>query len=733
MYIRKKIFSTEELCVEKSKDIYWRQLIFTNIAMFLLMGGFPLAIVGAILYMVEGLYYAGISQTILFLLLLFIVLQQKINFNIRVTSAVYFIDLIAILLLLSTGAKGAWIVFIMLSFVTAGFLFDKKELIAFVIVNIMFLIAAVVIILFDVFPQLSIHEYKSTWMVVFTSVLLVGATIITIMYKTINGIREQGIINVEREKFLEASIMSSHDGILICDNHGFITNANPSVFKLLNLKSSELVGKHIEYIVKSKGVDELTIMPKFNELLKKETGSLPQISYRNNDGAKISLTISYATISNGSDKDIGMIFSIHDMTKQQLMDERLRQTQKLQAMGTLAGGVAHDFNNMLGGILGYAQLLEDINEDSEDQQSEVMSDYIGEIQKTVEKASQLTRQLLLYARKEELSYQNISLHECIKNAVKLLNRTIDKRVRISLDLTSDNDVVFGDAILLQNVFLNLCINARDAMPNGGSLLIKTISSDLDAKFCNAHEFDLIPGKYLNIILCDTGDGISNENIKYVFEPFFTTKGVGEGTGLGLSESYGTIVSHHGAILVKSELNIGTEFSIYIPKSKKLIGKRSVENKQEVTHEVESTMISYNKSFKINDATNTGEANNSEVKISSKCILIVDDEPVMRNVVELYLRSQGHKVYIAENGEEGLKLYEDLYHEIDIVLLDMIMPKVIGAEVFRDMKLVNPLVKVIILSGFVEEAKISELIEEGIVGYFKKPFRLEDVGERINKL
>ncbi|PKM95444.1 MAG: hypothetical protein CVU84_05090 [Firmicutes bacterium HGW-Firmicutes-1] len=259
-------------------------------------------------------------------------------------------------------------------------------------------------------------------------------------------------------------------------------------------------------------------------------------------------------------KIISIIGTLQDITERNLLEERLRQAEKMTAVGQLAGGIAHDFNNILMAASGYAELIKLKSQDA------TINEYCNKILYSVRSSADLTKKLLAFSRKDSLFKNHINVHECICNAFEILSMTIDKKISFELDFIAEKDIVLADATELQNVFINLCLNSRDAMPNGGNICISTSNATIIKENCQIEEFILETGNYIKIEVSDNGFGINKSIIKNIFEPFFTTKEVGKGTGLGLAAIYGTIVSHNGSISVHSILGEGTTFAIMLPLS-----------------------------------------------------------------------------------------------------------------------------------------------------------------------
>lgn len=376
------------------------------------------------------------------------------------------------------------------------------------------------------------------------------------------------------------------------------------------------------------------------------------------------------------------------------LENQLIQSQKLESIGRLAGGVAHDFNNMLSGILGAAQLLQlSCTIDSK------ANDYINLIVRTSERAADLTAKLLTFSRRNSLSAKNVDVHELIRDALSILLRSIDKKIIIESELSATNSKVFGDSTLILNALINMGINSSHAMPNGGVLRFTTNNTYLDKRFCSQSLFDINEGQFIEIAITDTGTGISDENMSKIFDPFFTTKEPGKGTGLGLSIVYGLVRDSKGSILVESKINQGTCFRLFFPIITDSIQEEVVSNK-----------IGKGEGF----------------------VLIVDDEEFIRKIGYDLLTSIGYKVITAENGAEAVRIFSEKKDHIDIVFLDMIMPVMGGKETFIKLKELKKDAKIIITSGYFKESDINELKEMGLEDVIEKPFKFEELYRVLNK-
>jgi CheY-like chemotaxis protein len=315
----------------------------------------------------------------------------------------------------------------------------------------------------------------------------------------------------------------------------------------------------------------------------------------------------------------------------------------------------------------------------------------------VDRAANLTRQLLGFARKGKYDPKPINVNNLIKEAIHISEKIFEKKMDLKLDLNDKAYSIEADKNQMNQVITNIMINARDAMPKGGELLIKTDNTFLDEGFTYTHP-EVRKGYYVMISLTDTGIGMTREVKNHIFEPFFTTKGEGKGTGLGLATVYGIVKNHYGHINCYSEPGIGTTFNIYLPATEKNI----------LPEDKEEPLIRGNET-----------------------VFVVDDEDDFRGSAEVSLKALGYKVFTAVDGEEAVKLYKDKYKEIDIVLLDMIMPKMAGRETYLELKKINPEILVVLSSGYSQDGTAAEILEEGVKGFIQKPYKMHELSKKIS--
>lgn len=376
--------------------------------------------------------------------------------------------------------------------------------------------------------------------------------------------------------------------------------------------------------------------------------------------------------------------------------EQLLHAQKMESMGTLAGGIAHDFNNLLSGILGYASLL-NIKIDPES----TVHKYAEAIEQSAIKASNLTQQLLAFSRGGKYQLQVINVNQVIDETIHMLERTITKKIQIEKLLASDLWTVEADVSQIEQVLLNICINARDAMPHGGTLTLITENFCIKGKSNNKY-LKAKKGNYVKISVSDTGEGIPGEIQHKIFDPFFSTKDKHKGTGLGLSVVYGIVKNHGGHVNVRSTPDRGTTFEVFLPMSGK------IEKKARPIPE-------------------------SEASGGRETILIVDDEEVVRNLGQEVLNTKGYSVLLASNGLEAIEQYEKQEGKIDLVILDMIMPKIDGVETYKRLKRLNPSLKILISSGYSHDSHDYAVFQNGIEGFIQKPYKIGELTKKVRQI
>jgi len=422
------------------------------------------------------------------------------------------------------------------------------------------------------------------------------------------------------------------------------------------------------------------------------------------DGRKVYGEVSVSLIRSSTGQPIGFRGIARDITERKraekemaALQEQLTQSQKMEAIGRLAGGVAHDFNNLLTVIKGYSQLsLLDLKENNP------LWENIQEIQKAAQRAADLTRQLLAFSRRQILDLKVLDLNSLLKDTDKMLRRIIGEDIELVI-LSSENlGRVKIDPSQIEQVIFNLAVNARDAMPSGGRFTIETANVELDEEYARAH-IGVVPGHYVRLSVSDTGVGMSPEVKEKVFEPFFTTKDKGKGTGLGLSTVYGIVNQSKGNIWVYSEPGHGTTFKIHLPR---------VEGALDALHEQDET-----------DSFPRG----------SETVLLVEDEPSVRDLANRLLRKQGYRVLEAPNGGEALRIVrENNGEKIHLLLTDVVLPQMGGKELADNLKIFRPDIKVLYTSGYTDYAIVHHGVLESGTHFLQKPFSLKTLSRKVRE-
>lgn len=385
----------------------------------------------------------------------------------------------------------------------------------------------------------------------------------------------------------------------------------------------------------------------------------------------------------------------HDITESSQLLQQLMQSQKMESLGQLASGVAHDFNNILTAMIGLSEMAM-----MSRHEPDAIREFLKQIPEQGKRASELISRLLIFSRRSGTSKHPLELAALLKDIAQILRRTLPENIQIKTEFASESLVVDADLTQIQQMVMNLATNARDAMPTGGTLTINAKPFAIEYHMIPMHP-DSIPGNYVLISVRDSGVGMSSEVQKHIFEPFFTTKEPGKGTGLGLSIIYGIVKQHGGFIHTYSELGKGTEFKIYLPRA---------EMKPEV-REKEEEILPH----------------------GSERILLVEDDAGVREIAATMLRRWGYDVALASDGMEALELCRKAKPSFDLVISDMVMPKLSGSQLFRKIKEEHLPPRVMIISGYSLDKEIENLRREGIVGFIPKPFPLMQLAQEVRKV
>lgn len=531
-------------------------------------------------------------------------------------------------------------------------------------------------------PDGSVGYYLSTFEGVFDGEQLVE------MHGTVQDITERKQAELElrrREADLRVTLESIGDAVIATDRQGQVTRMNRMAELLTGWQQPEALGQPLHEVfrivvgdTREPALDPVSQVLQTDQVVGLANGTVLLAR----DGREYLIADSGAPIRADGGETVGVVLVFRDVTEEHGLQERLRQAEKMEAIGQLAGGIAHDFNNMLGGILGSAELLQPHVDGSDEAR-----DLLSVVFRSTEQAAGLTEKLLAFSRRQPIHKSVVALHDVLHDTVEILRHTVDRRTRIVLQVEAENPVIEVDRIQLQNAFMNLGINAAQAMPEGGELCIRTTDRELDVE--DAARFGGEPGPYVEVEFVDQGVGIAAENLERIFEPFFTTKGSGQGTGLGMAAVYGTVRQAGGGVKVDSEPGAGSTFALCLPRSDKTPEPGLVPD---------------------------------EIESGGGRILVVDDEPIARLTARQILEQLGYEVRLAADGEEALRIFAAEPEGFDLVMLDMIMPGMDGRACFEAMRMLEPEQRIVLCSGFALEDDVEAMRAAGLTASLRKPYR-----------
>lgn len=493
------------------------------------------------------------------------------------------------------------------------------------------------------------------------------------------------------EQIYRSLLHSSADAIATYDLKGRTVYISPAFTKIFGWTLEEMKGKRMPFVPQSESESTMAIIRNLVEDGTQCQGF--ETKRYAKDGRLLDVSISASRYNDHEGNPIGTLVILRDISEKKRLESQLQYIERMEAIGTLAGGIAHDFNNLMMGMLGNISLiLYDIGSESP------YYEKLKNIEKLIQSGSKLTSQLLGYARKGKYEVRPINLNQLVEESSETFGRT-RKEIVIHREFAEDLSSVMADEAQIQQILMNLFINAADAMPGGGDLFLKTLNvthEDIGDK-----PYKPRSGDYILLKVSDTGTGMGQKVMDRIFEPFFTTKDLGRGSGLGLASVYGIIKGHGGYIDVESEKGRGAIFSIYLPASEKSIQK---------TLEIPERIMEGNEN-----------------------ILLVDDEALVINVGVQLLKKLGYTALEAQSGREAIKIFMEGNHAIDMVILDMVMPDMSGGEVYDRIKRIDSNVKVLLSSGYSIDGQATEILKRGCEGFIQKPYSMEDFSKKIREV
>lgn len=497
------------------------------------------------------------------------------------------------------------------------------------------------------------------------------------------------------EELYRTLIDSSPDAIVIYDLEGHVKYVSPVFTRIFGWTQEELVDKRVPFVPETERAGTMSLI---RDLLEKGIACQGYETKRyTKDGRLMDISVSASRYHDHEGKPAGMLVTLRDISTRKALEAQLFQAHKMEAIGTLAGGVAHDFNNILQAITGFAQLLM-MGKDPGD------PDYpkIHAIEQAARKAGDLTRQLLVFSRKVEAKLRPLDLNHEVEQVQRLLERTIPKMIGIELHLSGDLGIINGDPVQIEQVMMNLAVNARDAMPDGGRLIFRTERVALDAGFSLSHP-GAVPGEYALLSISDTGHGMAPDVLDHIFEPFYTTKEAGKGTGLGLAMVYGIVKGHGGYIHCSSRVGEGAVFDLYFPFLQMEIGQAREETPE------------------------------GQIPRGSERILLVDDEESLLEIGKETLKRHGYHVLTANSGEAAIEAYDRNRKTVDLVILDLNMPGMGGLKCLAVLRDMNPKARVIVASGYLADDQLRESVRFGASAFVAKPYKLSELLRAVREV
>jgi PAS domain S-box-containing protein len=493
---------------------------------------------------------------------------------------------------------------------------------------------------------------------------------------------------------LGMAVDQAAEAIIITDTEGRIEYVNPSFERITGYLQKEAVGQNMR-ILKSGKQDEMFYRNMWETISRGEVWRGHFIN-KKKDGTLYEAESIISPVRNASGKIINFVAGKRDITRDVMLQKQVQTAQRMESVGTLAGGIAHDFNNSLTGIVGFGELLR-MRMAGDEQALHDLDEILG----CAERAATLTRQLLTFARRQVIEPVNLSLSTQVADMMKFIGKVIGEHIEVKTSLGNDVPTICADRGQIEQVVMNLCLNARDAMPEGGRLVVETEDVYLEEESVRQNPY-MRTGRYALLTVSDTGIGMDRKTCERVFEPFFTTKGPDKGTGLGLAMVYGIVKQHGGYINLYSEPGKGTAFKVYFP---------AIEAQPDAVPTIRREEI---------------------VRGGMETILLAEDEEAIRSFIERALKELGYNVLVARNGEEAIEIFSQ-NKEIVLAVLDVVMPRKGGKEAFEEMHKQNPRLKVVFMSGYSANAIHDSFVLIAGTPFLQKPFGPTILARKIREV
>ena len=497
---------------------------------------------------------------------------------------------------------------------------------------------------------------------------------------------------------LRSAIEQMAQGVILTDRAGVIEYVNPAFLETTGYERAEAIGQSLRILLV-----ESQAAHGFEELWETVRGGATwhgRLDQLKEDRTTYRADLTISPVRDAAGIATNFVAVLQDVTSDVELERRYRQSERMEAIGKLAGGFAHDFNNQLGGIMGFAQLLAKKLEDPK------LKEYAEKVLVSARRSADLTSQLLDFSRWHPIATQPVDIHVVIRELIPKLRATLGENISIREDLSADPSVVPGEPGQLHNALLNIALNAREAMPEGGTLTIGTVVVPKAAMGEQALPAEVTGDRLLCITVSDSGRGMDSATLDRAFEPLFTTKETGKGTGMGLAAVYGVVRRHGGGIRLTSQPGRGTTAHLYLP--------LTTAEPRERSRPVRPVAV----------------AADPAPDLTPACVLVVDDEEATRNVAEALLKKLGHVVVTKKSGEDGLEWFRDHAAEVDLIILDLVMPGLGGGETFTALREVKPDAQILLISGYNPGEDSEAALDAGAIGFLQKPFGLDELSAAI---
>jgi two-component system, cell cycle sensor histidine kinase and response regulator CckA len=498
----------------------------------------------------------------------------------------------------------------------------------------------------------------------------------------------------EAQTRLATAVEQAEEMIEITDVTGAIQYVNPAFERTTGYSKAEVIGKNPRILQSGEHGEAF-----YKDLWKTITeGKVWKGRFINltKDGTIMHEDAVISPVRDSSGRIVNFVAVKRDVTQELALQQQLLHAQKMEAIGILAGGIAHDFNNLLQVTSGFSELLLAEKDESHPEYNDLMK-----ILRAARNGADLVQRLLTFSRKVEPAPVPLNLNKQVREVERLLRRTIPKMIAIELELADDISNIYADPTQMEQLLMNLALNARDAMPDGGTLRMVTRNVMLDEDFCSSY-VGVKPGPYVALTISDSGHGMEKETLNHIFEPFYTTKELGRGTGLGLAMVYGIVKQHEGLIVCQSGAGEGTSFHVYLP-----IIQAAVETTVFMTQELPA--------------------------FGTETLLVVDDEASVRELAARILKKAGYTVLAAADGTEALTMFEKERERISLIILDLIMPGMGGMECLRELMKIDSLAKVLVASGYADDESKERVLELGARGFVRKPYIVTSLLQQVRRV